>query len=128
MELARAIGVEERSAGRSETVEESIDILIKLLAPFAPHLTAEAWERRHGGHVHTEPWPVADPALLVADRVTMQVQVDGKLRDRIEVDADIAEGEAIRLALTSDRVRELLGNADPRRTIARPPRLVNFVR
>lgn len=128
MKLTNAIGAALRQGAPSEVVEESTDTLLKLLAPFAPHLAAEAWERRHGGHVHTEPWPVADASLLLEERVTLVVQVDGKLRDRIEVDAGADEAETIRLALASARVRELLDGAEPRRVVARPPRLVNIVR
>ncbi len=127
MSLRRAIA-HAKGVVADEVVEESIDVLLKLLAPFAPHLAAEAWERRHGGHVHVEPWPVADPELLGADRVTMIVQVDGKLRDRIEVDSSISEGEAVRLALSSAKVRDHLDGAEPRRVVTRLPRLVNLVR
>ena len=59
--------------------------LLLLMAPMAPHITAELWEQRHGDHVHEQPWPVADAAKLVVDTVTMVVQVNGKVRDRIEV-------------------------------------------
>ena len=67
------------------------------MAPMAPHITAELWARRHDGeHVHEQPWPVADPAMLAVDTVTMVVQVNGKVRDRIEVAADIDAAEAER--------------------------------
>jgi leucyl-tRNA synthetase len=128
MKLTNAISAATRAGGPREVVDEAVDVLVRLLAPFAPHLTAEAWERRHGGHVHTEPWPIADPAMLADERVTMVIQLDGKLRDRVEVDAGIDESEAARIALGSERIRELLGDAEPRRVVARPPRLVNIVR
>jgi len=128
MKLANAISGALRARVAAPAVDEATDVLLKLLAPFAPHLSAEAWERRHGGHVHGEPWPVADEALLAEERVTMVVQVDGKVRDRIEVDAAIGEDGAIAAALASARVRELLGGAAPARVVARPPRLVNLVR
>ena len=73
----------------------AVDTLLKLLAPAAPHITAELWERRHPGeHVHELPWPVADPALAAVDSVTMVVQVNGKVKARVEVDPGIAEAEA----------------------------------
>jgi leucyl-tRNA synthetase len=93
----------------------------------APHLAAEAWERRHGGHVHEEPWPVADPSLLLEEKVTMVVQANGKLRDRILVDASIGEDEATALALASPKVAEVLQGRSPRRVIVRVPNLVNLV-
>ena len=67
-----------------------------LIFPFAPHLGSEVWERLEGGDVWEQPWPEADPELLVADRVTLVVQVNGKLRDRIEAAADAARGGAAR--------------------------------
>jgi leucyl-tRNA synthetase len=114
-------------------VDEAVDTLLLLLAPAAPHVTAELWSRRGaaagtaGRHVHAESWPVADPALLVEDSVTMVVQVAGKVRDRIEVPADADEVECERLALASEKVRSLLDGAEPRKVIVRAPKLVNIV-
>jgi leucyl-tRNA synthetase len=108
-------------------VDAAIDTLLELLAPFAPHLAAEAYEQRRGEHVHLRPWPVADPAYLKADRATMVVQVNGKLRDRIDVDAEISEDDATALALASEKVQAQLAGSLPRRIVARPPNLVNVV-
>jgi leucyl-tRNA synthetase len=109
--------------------DEAIDSVLLLLAPMTPHVTAEAWERRHGegARVHRESWPVADPDLARVDRVTMIVQVNGKVVDRIEVDAAIEEDEAARLALGSVKVTEKLDGTEPSRVIVRPPTLVNLV-
>jgi leucyl-tRNA synthetase len=112
---------------RAETLDLAVDTLLLLLAPMCPHLAAEAWERRHGDHVHVQAWPVADPAKLVVTAATMVVQVNGKLRDRIEVDPGIDAAEAERLALASPKVAQHLGGAAPRKVIARPPNLVNVV-
>ncbi len=109
-------------------VDEGVDVLLRLLAQLAPHLAAEAYEQRTGRHVHLEPWPVAEAALLVAERLTMVVQVDGKVRDRIDVDPAIGEQAAVELALASDKVQAALAGATPSRIVARPPRLVNLVR
>ena len=73
------------------TLDEAIDTLLQLLAPACPHMTAELWSLRHPGtggpasHIHESAWPVADPSLLVEDTVTLVVQVNGKVRDRLEV-------------------------------------------
>jgi leucyl-tRNA synthetase len=107
--------------------DAAIDALLLLLAPMAPHVTAELWERCHGGHVHEQPWPQADPALLGRDTETMVVQVNGKVRDRILVDPAIDEAAMARLALASPRVQEHLGGRAPSKVIARPPKLVNLV-
>ena len=109
------------------TTDEAVDTLLLLLAPMAPHITAELWERRHGTHVHEQAWPEADPDLAKLETVTMVVQVNGKVRDRIDVDPTLDEGEAEQLALASPRVQELLAGNSPRNVIARPPKLVNVV-
>ncbi len=112
-----------------EVFVEAADSLLLLLAPMTPHVSAEIWERRHLGQpgVHLQHWPSFDPALVVEDHVTMVVQVNGKVRDRIEVAPSIAAAEAEELALSSDRVRSALGGATPSRVIVRPPSLVNVV-
>jgi leucyl-tRNA synthetase len=114
---------------RGKTLDDTVDTLLLLLAPMAPHIAAELWERRHGegAHVHDQPWPSFDPELARAERVTMVVQVNGKVRDRIEVDADIAEAAMIELAVASPRVQEHLGGREPRKIVAVPPNLVNVV-
>jgi leucyl-tRNA synthetase len=127
MEFVNVVQPYARGDGHADVVAEAVDTLLLLLAPMTPHLTAEAWERRHGDHIHGHPWPVSDPALAVEETVTLVVQVNGKVRDRIEVDPDIDEDEAARLALASTKVVEQLAGAAPRRVISRPPRLVNIV-
>ncbi|TML36980.1 MAG: leucine--tRNA ligase [Actinobacteria bacterium] len=111
------------------TLNEAVDVLLLLMAPMAPHITAELWERRRGegARIHDESWPEADPELVRLDTVTLVVQVNGKVRDRFQVSADIDEVEAERLALASDRVRDHLGDAAPRKVVVRPPKLVNIV-
>jgi leucyl-tRNA synthetase len=127
MELTNTISHHARSGTDRAVIDESIDTLLELLAPFAPHLTAEAFELRHGENVHTRSWPVADPGLLVEKTSTMVVQVNGKLKDRIEVPHDISQDAAAEKALASPKVQEALRGAQPTRVIARPPRLVNIV-
>ena len=110
------------------TTDEAIDTLVLLLAPMAPHITAELWERRHPGeHVHDQRWPEADPDLAKLQTITMIVQVNGKVRDRIEVDPELTPDEAEALALASPRVHELLDGGTPKKVVARPPKLVNIV-
>jgi leucyl-tRNA synthetase len=106
---------------------ECVDTLLLLMAPMAPHITAELWELRRGGHIHEQSWPVADQSLLVVDTVTMVIQINGKVRDRIEVAASISEEDAQQLALTTERIAELVAGASIRKVICRPPNLVNIV-
>jgi leucyl-tRNA synthetase len=98
-----------------------------LIFPFAPHLGAEIWERLRGGRVWEEPWPRADPELLSSDTVTLVVQVNGKLRDRIEAAADAPEAELLALARTSEKVRRHLDGREIVKEIVVPGKLVNLV-
>jgi leucyl-tRNA synthetase len=116
-----------RTDPHAEVAKEGIDNLLLLLAPMTPHLAAEAWERRNGDHIHLRPWPEADPALVAEESVTMVVQVNGKVRDRIQVPPAVSEEEAQGLALASPSVVDALNGAAPKRVIVRPPKLVNIV-
>jgi leucyl-tRNA synthetase len=98
-----------------------------LIFPFAPHLGSEVWELIGGGRVWEQPWPEADPALLVSDTYELIVQVNGKLRDRIQVSADAPEDELERLARESPKVQAHLNGAEIRKTIVVPGKLVNLV-
>jgi leucyl-tRNA synthetase len=123
-------GGEDDGAGPHGVVwVEALDALLGVLAPLTPHVTAELWEQRHPGElsIHLQRWPVFDPELVREETVTMVVQVNGKVRDRIEVDAAISETDAEAAALASARVTEALGGSSPTRVVARPPRLVNVV-
>jgi leucyl-tRNA synthetase len=121
--------VQAPEGARAATVDFAIDSLLLLLAPMAPHITAELWEQRHGEgvSVHEQAWPVADPALIRVETATMVVQVNGKVRDRLEVDAGIGEEAATAAALAAPKVLDALAGRAPARVIARPPRLVNVV-
>jgi leucyl-tRNA synthetase len=111
------------------TLDEAVDTMLKMLAPMAPHVTAELWDVRHPGEpsVHIQTWPVADPELVKQESVTMIVQMNGKVRARLEVDPDIDEEQAQSLALSDPAVVEALSGAAPTRVVARPPRLVNII-
>ena len=98
-----------------------------MVAPLAPHIAEELWQRLgHEDSVHLRPFPVADPALLVDDTVTCVVQIKGKVRDRLEVPADITEDDLRAQALALPRV--VAATAGGIRTvIVRAPKLVNVV-
>jgi leucyl-tRNA synthetase len=127
MEFVNLVQPYVRDGGHAEVVDEAVDTLLLLLAPMVPHVTAEAWERRHGDQVHLHPWPVADPELAAEESVTLVVQINGKVRDRLQVAPDVAGEEAERLALATSAVVEALDGSAPRRVIVRPPKLVNVV-
>jgi len=113
---------------RLETHSEIIDRMLLMLSPMAPHLAHELWETRgHDSPLALEPWPTWDPDLAREETVTMIVQVNGKVRDRIEVSADIDESGAESAARASMNVQRWMIDRQVRRVIVRPPNLVNIV-
>ncbi len=114
-------------SGGLATLRFAVCTAASLIFPFAPHLGAEVWQRLNGGLVWEEPWPVADPALLSSDTVTLVIQVNGKLRDRIEVDAGAPREELLRLAHQSEKVARHVENREILKEIVVPGKLVNLV-
>jgi leucyl-tRNA synthetase len=102
-------------------------VTASLLFPFAPHLSAEVYERVAGRRVWEEPWPQADESFLERDMVRVVVQVNGKVRDSIEVAAGTAEDELKRAALERPNVQRHLDGKQVVREVVVPGRLVNFV-
>jgi len=113
--------------GGARAVRFATSTAASLIFPFAPHLGSEVWEMLEGGRVWEVRWPRADPELLAADRVTLIVQVNGKLRDRIEADPAAEQDELLRLAHASERVREHLDGLEVIKEIVVPGKLVNLV-
>ncbi len=98
-----------------------------LIFPFAPHLGSEVFERLTGARVWERPWPEADPALLATDTVTLIVQVNGKLRDRIEAPAEAEKEQLLELARASEKVGKHLDGKEVVKEIVVPGKLVNLV-
>ena len=123
-ELANVLEKAAPSASR----DAAITTLAKLISPMLPHLAEEAWEKFGGtGLIAKQFWPVADPALLVDDEVTIAIQVNGKLRDTLTVGKGSSREALESLALASDKIVNSLGGADPKKIIVVPDRLVNIV-
>ena len=102
-----------------------VAIILSLVAPFTAE---EMWERLgHGPTVARAGWPTADPALLVQDRVTCVVQVQGKVRAKLEVSPSVSESELESLALADRNVQRAIGEGSVRKVIVKPPRIVNVV-
>jgi leucyl-tRNA synthetase len=103
--------------------------LAPMLAPFAPFAAEELWREvlGNGSSVHVSSWPTYDPSLAAEDTVTLIVQVDGKVRDKIEVPADADEERCLELARGSESVRRTVGDRVVAREIVRAPKLVNVV-
>ncbi|MDP2953039.1 MAG: leucine--tRNA ligase, partial [Chloroflexota bacterium] len=107
---------------------QATETLILLLAPTAPHIAEELWEQTgHPYSIHNQPLPKYDAKLTADEVVTMVIQVNGKLRDRVEVPVTLSEGEARDLALGREKVKAHLGNRPIDRVIYVPGRLVNVV-
>jgi len=123
MELSNAL---QRATGPSR--DEGVATLLLLLAPFAPYMTEELWERRGGREsIHRQTWPTYDPKIAAANEVTLVMQVDGKVRDRVTVPAGTAQPAAEKLAMESQKVKAVLDGRGIERTIYVPDRLVNIV-
>jgi len=120
---------EKRDHFTDQEWQEAIRNLILMLAPFAPHFSEEAWEKIGGRYsVHNQSWPKYDPKMAEGKRVTIAVQVNGKLRDRLEdipAGADKSQIEA--LALASEKVKSFISGKEIRRIIYVPDRLINIV-
>ncbi|MET7533615.1 leucine--tRNA ligase [Streptomyces goshikiensis] len=114
-------------AGRP--LERSVaEQLVLLIAPLAPHIAEELWQRLgHGDSVVHQDFPVADPAYVVDETVTCVVQIKGKVKARLEVPPTISEGDLEKLALGDEAVVAALGGAEIRKVIVRAPKLVNIV-
>jgi leucyl-tRNA synthetase len=114
--------------GRRATFDEAFRLMILMLAPMAPHMTHELWERSgRGTMLAVETWPEWDPELVRQETVTMIIQVNGKVRDRIEVAADIDAVEAEKVALESAKIKAHLDGKKIEKVVVRPPNLVNVV-
>ncbi|MCB1968837.1 MAG: class I tRNA ligase family protein, partial [Geminicoccaceae bacterium] len=107
---------------------EALESLILLVNPMMPHLAEELWSKLgHATILAESPWPVADERWLVADTVTVAVQVNGKRRGEIELGRGADNGEAEAAALELDAVKRVLDGRAPRRVIVVPDRIVNVV-
>ncbi len=125
-ELCNVIGAAANDDGWAR--RESIETLLRLIAPMMPHLAEEMWQRLgHDTLLIDTPWPEPDPALLVDERVTMVVQVNGKLRGRLEMPRDAAAETVEAAARDVPNVQAALAGRSVRKAIVVPNRLVNFV-
>jgi leucyl-tRNA synthetase len=128
MELANAMVEAQPAAAGSPEWEEAKDVYLRLLAPVCPHIAEELWARNGKRYsIHQQSWPVADAKAAAEDEITLVVQVNGKLRDRITVPAGIGEADAKAQALASEAVRSSLNGKEPKQVIVVKGKLVNIV-
>jgi leucyl-tRNA synthetase len=109
--------------------DEAVRVMVLLLAPLCPHMTEELWVEhlKQPYSVHTQAWPAFDRAKATAEQVTLVLQVNGRVRDRVEVPSGIGEEEARALARTNPRVRQFTDGKEIADIIVVPGRLVNVV-
>jgi leucyl-tRNA synthetase len=107
---------------------QHIEVLLKLLSPFAPHMAEELWEQLgHKTSIHDEKWPEYDPAKIKEQKVRMAVQVNGRVRAQIEVDVDAKESVIKDLALKDAKIQKWLAGKEPTKVIVVPQRVINIV-
>jgi leucyl-tRNA synthetase len=129
MELTNTM-TEVQEAGQVSKVawDKAVEALLLMLAPSAPHTAEELWQQTgHAYSIHNQKWPAWDEALVKEEEITLAVQVNGKLRDRITVPASITESEARKEAMASEKVKPHLAGKTVVKEIYVPGKLVNIV-
>ena len=118
----------EQGIGGTPEWDEAIDYYLRMMAPVAPHITEELWAYLGKPYsIHLQPWPEFNEEAAVEELITLIVQVNGKLRDRIEIPADTSREDAKELALKSQAVQKYIAGKEIRKVIVVPGRLVNIV-
>ena len=130
MELRNALSEAKRKQNVSQAAwDEGVDNLLLLLAPIAPHITEELWAQRGRPYsIHQQPWPAWDAEIAKEDTITLVVQVNGKVRDKIEVEAGLPDDKLQEIALASEKIQQWLEGKEPRKVIVVKGRLVNVVK
>ena len=123
MELVNELG----RAPDDPAARFAAETAVTLIQPYAPHIAEELWSRLGHERLWEQPWPEADPALLERETFQLVIQVDGRVRDRVEVPTDASEEELLAQAKASARVQEFLEGKEIRKEIVVPGKLVNFV-
>jgi len=128
MEFVNYLYKERDEQAGSPAWRDAVQSLVLMLAPMTPHIAEELWERMGGPYsIHSQRWPVFDDALARAELVTLILQVDGKVRDRIQVPADLTQVQARELALRNEKVRKFMDGRQVADVVVVPGRLVNVV-
>jgi leucyl-tRNA synthetase len=128
MEMTNALYRHRRAGEGSAAWDEAITTLLKLMAPITPHIAEELWERRGQPYsIHQQAWPAYDPASAAEELITLAVQVNGKVRDRVQVPAGASEDAAKTAALASEGARRFMEGKPARQVVYVPGRLVSIV-
>mgnify|MGYP000949639624 FL=1 len=127
MELVNALYAFQDKELTPGLVRETASALVRMLAPFAPHITAELWAELFGGNVHAQTWPQYDAAALVQDEVEIVLQINGKVRDRVKVATGLDRAALEQLAAELPRAKELTAGKTIVKVVCVPGKLVNIV-
>jgi leucyl-tRNA synthetase len=127
MELVNDVYAARKDGKGEDGVRFATETAVSLIQPYAPHIAEELWQRLGHERLWATPWPKADPALLEQETFELVVQVNGRVRGRIEVPADLSEDELVERAKELPRVRSHLNGKEIRKTVVVPRRLVNLV-
>jgi leucyl-tRNA synthetase len=129
MECINAL-VERKQTGawRTKTFEHTLETILLLLAPAAPHITEELWQQTgHAGSIHLQAWPEWDPEMVREEMISMAVQVNGKTRDVIEVSAQAGDEVIEAQAVQNPQVQRMINGKHITRIITIPGKVVNIV-
>jgi leucyl-tRNA synthetase len=128
MECLNAMVAHRQAAGVTEQLVDAARTVVLLLAPFAPHMAEELWSRLGQPYsVHQQAWPEWDEAAVAEETITLVVQVDGRVRDRIVASVNVSEAEARTMALSCEGARRHVSNRRVARVVYVPRRLLNIV-
>jgi leucyl-tRNA synthetase len=127
MELVNDIYHAKDDPARAAEVRFATETAVSLIQPYVPHLSEELWERLGHERLWRTPWPEADRAFLERETFVLVVQVNGRVRDRVEVPVGLSEDELIARARELPRVKPHLDGKDVKKAIVVPGRLVNLV-
>ena len=127
MELVNAFYAFQDRALHPGLAREAASALVRMLAPFAPHITAELWSRLFTGNVHAQSWPQYDEGALVQDEIEVVLQINGKVRDRVKIAADLDKASMEQIVTELPRAKELTAGKEIVKVICVPGKLVNIV-
>jgi leucyl-tRNA synthetase len=126
MKLSNALA--DASCKDSPIYAEGVQALVTMLAPFAPHIAEELWHLLgHDNSVHTANWSTYDPEALIADEITLVIQINGKKRGDLQVSAQLSKAELEKYALDSEVAQRHIQGKTIKKAIVVPGKLVNFV-
>ena len=114
---------------QSQVSSVTCQVFLKLLAPFAPHMTEEIWREVLGNKksIHISEWPKYDSKMIVDEKFTLIIQINGKVRDSVEVEAGILQADVEKLVLAREKVKEQLQGVKPKKIVFVPGRLISIV-